>query len=110
MRDVAVVGGKNASSGELIRSLAASGIRVPQGFAISAEAYREIITSNKLDEPITRTLAAYRNSEIRLSAAGAAIRELIARAALPAELVAGIGSAYRALAGSIGQDDPAVAV
>ena len=110
MRDVARVGGKNASSGELIRGLGARGIRVPQGFAVSAEAYRDLIAANKLHEPISRTLEAYRNAEIGLSAAGATIRDLIEKASLPAELETDIRAAYRALATTVGQADPPVAV
>src|SRR6185312_8929665 len=56
---IALVGGKNASSGELIGKLAAWNIRVPQGFAVSAEGYRDLLQGSKLYEPIARTLAAY---------------------------------------------------
>ena len=110
MDKVALVGGKNASSGEMIRSLGAQGIRVPQGFAVSAEGYRDLIASNKLHEPIGRTLAAYKKSEIGLSGAGATIRELIGKAPLPPALASAIREAYRALAASIGEESPAVAV
>lgn len=107
---IALVGGKNASSGELIRKLAACGIRVPQGFAISAEGYRDLLAAEKLYEPIARTLEAFRHSEIGLSAAGATIRELIGRAPLPPALACAIRDSYRALAKSIGRENPAVAV
>ena len=110
MRDVALVGGKNASLGELIRTLGTSGIRVPQGFAVSAEGYRDHLAGSNLREPISRALAAYRRAEIGLSAAGATIRELVGNAALPRELELEIRSTYRALAASIGQHNPPVAV
>ncbi|HLO20798.1 MAG TPA: PEP/pyruvate-binding domain-containing protein, partial [Sphingomicrobium sp.] len=48
LHEVKVVGGKNASSGELIRNLSKAGIRVPQGFAVSAEAYRCLLSANQL--------------------------------------------------------------
>jgi len=107
---IALVGGKNASSGELIGKLAAWNIRVPQGFAVSAEGYRDLLQGSKLYEPIARTLAAYRHSKIGLSAAGATIRELIGSAPLPAALECAIRDAYRALAESIASENPAVAV
>lgn len=110
MRDVASVGGKNASSGELIRTLTKDGIRVPDGFAVSAEGYRDLITSNQLSELISRALAAYRNSEINLHEAGEVIRDLIANASLSAELSSAIRQAYRELEARIGKDNPAVAV
>jgi pyruvate,water dikinase len=110
MREVALVGGKNASSGELIRALATVGIRVPQGFAISAQGYRDLLLVNKLQEPMARPLAALKRGETSLSAAGASIREIIANATLPAELSSAVIGAYRELGAKIGRPDPAVAV
>jgi pyruvate,water dikinase len=107
---IALVGGKNASSGELIRTLGSSGIRVPQGFAVSAAGYRDLIEANRLREPIGRTLDAYRTREISLSEAGDIVRDLVGNARLPAALEAGIRGAYRRLAAIAGVADPAVAV
>lgn len=110
IKDVGLVGGKNASSGELIRNLTSCGIRVPDGFAISSEAYREVLATNELDELIGRTLRAYRNSEISLSECGELVRDLIRNARLPAELASAVRAAYRELAIAVGHDNPAVAV
>lgn len=110
MADVALVGGKNASSGELIRNLAKEGIRVPTGFAVSAAGYRDLISSNELAEPMERTLGAYGKSEIGLPEAGRVVRDLIGNAPLPPELSSAILSAYRELGRTIGEADPAVAV
>lgn len=110
MKDVALVGGKNASSGELIRNLASDGIRVPGGFAITADGYRDLITANELHDLIGQTLRVYGNSEISLSEAGDVIRDLIAHARLPAELATAIRTAYRELGTTIGKPNPAVAV
>ena len=52
MGDVPAVGGKNASLGELTRSLLSSGVRVPEGFATTASAYRAYVAANGLEEPI----------------------------------------------------------
>ncbi len=110
MHDVATVGGKNASSGELVRELASQGISVPNGFAVSAEAYRDLLAANKLEEPIRSALAEYRKSETALSAVGATIRKLIGRSPLPEALSLAICDAYRQLAADVGQANPAVAV
>ena len=110
MDDVALVGGKNASSGELIRNLGAHGIRVPRGFAVTAAGYRDLLTGNELDEPIGRLVASYRNSETSLSGTGEAIRDLIGKASLPAALESAIRAAYRKLGDAVGQPNPAVSV
>ncbi|HYX46424.1 MAG TPA: phosphoenolpyruvate synthase, partial [Sphingomicrobium sp.] len=110
MKDVALVGGKNASSGELIRNLGSCGIRVPDGFAISAQAYRDVLAANKLEALISRTLRAYRSSEISLPEAGDIIRDLLGNAHLPRDLVAAVLSAYQELGRKIGGANPAVAV
>ena len=55
--DVARVGGKNASLGEMINNLTASNVKVPGGFATTADAYREFLAANDLDEKIAAKLA-----------------------------------------------------
>ncbi|GAA3908585.1 phosphoenolpyruvate synthase [Sphingomonas limnosediminicola] len=110
MGEVPLVGGKNASSGELIRALSTVGIRVPRGFAVSAAGYRDLISANKLRDPIARALSALRKSETSLSAAGARIRELVGNATIPTDLAADILSAYRKLGAATGEANPAVAV
>jgi pyruvate,water dikinase len=54
--DVAIVGGKNASLVEMINSLSAAGVKVPGGFATTAQAYREFLSDNGLDIKICRGL------------------------------------------------------
>ena len=56
MSDVEIVGGKNASLGEMITQLSASGVRVPDGFATTAEAFRDFLSYNGLDKKINETL------------------------------------------------------
>src|ERR671922_2368583 len=68
--DVARVGGKNASLGELIRALGPAGIRVPPGFATTAHAYRELLALNDLTAPIEATLARFKAGKMTLAAAG----------------------------------------
>ena len=110
MHEVPLVGGKNASSGELIRTLSTVGIRVPQGFAVSAQGYRDLLSNNRLQEPIAHAVGALKKGEATLSGAGASIREIIGNAVLPTDLAADILSAYRELGAAIGKDNPAVAV
>ncbi len=110
MDEVALVGGKNASSGEMIRTLSGFGIRVPDGFAVSADAYRDLVAENGLDVPISRALAAYRKGETRLSQAGETLRKLVGNAALPVALSNAIRAAYRELGAALGHPAPAVAV
>ena len=108
--DVALVGGKNASSGELIRNLAGKGIRIPDGFAVSAQGYRDLIAGNGLAELIRRPLEAYHTSKISLSEAGEIVRGLVLNAPLPGDLSSAICAAYRELGATAGHADLAVAV
>src|SRR5262252_4428925 len=78
MHDVERVGGKNASLGEMIGSLAALGVRVPGGFATTAQAYREFLAQGGLDVRIRTELAALDVDDVvKLAAAGARIRQWI---------------------------------
>lgn len=108
--DVALVGGKNASLGEMISKLGPSGIRVPQGFAVTSRGYLALLAQNKLEPLIVRTLAGYRSGQVSLAEAGDVLRDLIANASLPEELEQAIVGAYRDLAKAIGEPKPAVAV
>lgn len=108
--DVGRVGGKNASLGEMIQHLQTVGIRVPDGFATTAQAYWHFLDKNGLREPIAEKLAQFTNNQATLEKTGAAIRRLIRKAALPDDLSQAIISAYRKLASDRGKKKPAVAV
>ena len=98
LADLADVGGKNASLGELIRELAAAGVRVPSGFATTAAAYRHLIASGGLAERLHAILDGLDGNDIAaLQAAGAAARALLLSTPLPADLEQAILAAYRAL-------------
>ncbi|MGB5098522.1 MAG: PEP/pyruvate-binding domain-containing protein, partial [Porticoccaceae bacterium] len=77
--DVAQVGGKNASLGEMLSQLSASGIAVPPGFATTADAYRLFLTASGLDRLIGDAMAAARAAEVSLGAAAADIRAAFER-------------------------------
>src|SRR5216683_7979517 len=72
--DVGLVGGKNASLGELIRSLSPLGVRVPDGFAVTAEAYRHFLREAGVEEPVRQLIGGLRRDEAR-----AAYRQLSGR-------------------------------
>jgi pyruvate,water dikinase len=100
IEDVPLVGGKNASLGEMVRELAGKGVKVPDGFAITAEAYRHFIGQAGLDERIRATLADLDTHDMaNLSQRGQDVRQLILGASLPADLQELIGAAYRRLQG-----------
>ncbi len=108
--DTAVVGGKNASLGEMIRALAGVGIRVPGGFATTADAYRQFIEHNDLHEEIGQTTAGLDADRGNLADVGERIRGLIREAALPSDLAEAIREAYRRLCKQTGREDLDVAV
>jgi pyruvate,water dikinase len=100
LTDVHRVGGKNASLGEMVRHLAHAGVRVPDGFATTAQAYQQFLQENGLTERIRTILARTDPSDVRaLAATGAEIRELIVQAPFPPVLEAEIRQAYYTLAG-----------
>src|SRR5215472_6286222 len=109
MSDVERVGGKNASLGEMIGQLAASGIRVPGGFATTAEAYREFLSADGLATRIEHALSGLDVDNIKaLTKAGADIRGWIATAELPRALTDEVKTAYAQLTKDV--PDAAVAV
>ena len=110
LEDVAEVGGKNASSGEMLRALSGMGIRVPGGFATTAAAYRRFLDSAQLVQPVQAAIDAYHRGETLLAETGSAIRGLILETDLPSELSNGVLEAYRLLGEQGGSADPAVAV
>jgi pyruvate,water dikinase len=110
MGDVAIVGGKNASLGELIGTLGAQAIRVPDGFATTADAYRLHISSNGIEPRIRGLLASLHAGEKSLRDAGAEIRTLILAGTLPPPVEQQLRDAYCELGRKTGRTNPAVAV
>ncbi|MQS07704.1 phosphoenolpyruvate synthase [Streptomyces alkaliphilus] len=107
--DVPEVGGKNASLGELTRSLTPYGIRVPPGFATTARAHTDLLDAAHLRPRVEEHLATLRDGR-DLAPVGRAIRDLILRSPLPEELADAIKAAYRELGRRTGTTDPDVAV
>ncbi|MEY3201870.1 MAG: Phosphoenolpyruvate synthase [Pseudomonadota bacterium] len=99
MTDVESVGGKNASLGEMISQLSASGVRVPGGFATTAQAYREFLAHQGLSARIHAALEALDIEDVTaLAKTGAMIRQWIIETPFPAELEAEIRAAYSGIA------------
>jgi pyruvate, water dikinase len=106
-----IVGGKNANLGVLISDLAEAGVRVPDGFAITADAFREHLAEAGIAEEIHATLDALDLRDVAaLARAGAQIRAQIARATLPLAIAAEIREAYAALSRQYGEPATDVAV
>lgn len=110
INDVSLVGGKNASLGEMYRELSSFGVKVPNGFATTADGYRHYIESNQLHNKISTALANLDiNDTQALAVTGAKIRQWISHATMPEDLAADIRNAYQNLAAEYG-DSPDVAV
>ena len=108
--DVAEVGGKNASLGEMSQALAKAGVRVPEGFATTAELYRWHLRAGELETPLRRAIAVLQRGDATLRDTGAAIRLLILNSEIPPAAAAEISAAYDELAERLSLADPAVAV
>ena len=109
--DVARVGGKNASLGEMLRQLQDEGIRVPAGFATTAEGYREFLRHNDLDDGIRDYVDAFKSGERSLTEAGKAIRRLIVhQTTFPSAMEDAIRRAYRTLGERYNRQEVDVAV
>ncbi|HRF58226.1 MAG TPA: PEP/pyruvate-binding domain-containing protein, partial [Campylobacterales bacterium] len=109
--DVSLVGGKNASLGEMYQLLVPKGIKVPNGFAITSEAYWALLDSENLREPIKQLLADVDATDIDVVRARAQkIRDMIFGTPLPKELKQEIIDAYHALSKEYGMEEADVAV
>ncbi|UXD87459.1 phosphoenolpyruvate synthase [Thalassolituus hydrocarboniclasticus] len=98
MGDVERVGGKNASLGEMISNLTSAGVSVPNGFATTADAYREFLSYEGLDSRIQQALDDLNVDDIRaLTETGAKIRNWILDAPLPPQLEADVRTAFAKL-------------
>lgn len=107
--DVPRVGGKNAALGEMVRELLPLGVRVPNGFAVTAEAYNYFLDATNLRVRINDTLAGLDTHDMRdLQARGRAVRDMILAEQLPADLKTAVATAYKDLVDLEGAEDVAV--
>lgn len=104
IKDIALVGGKNASLGELIQTLKPKGINIPEGFAVTSIAYWDFIYSNKLKEAIDSVLSKLdKKNFLNLETISATIHEMIIESKLPQETVTGIKLAYKKMCDEYGE-------
>ena len=108
--DVAIVGGKNSSLGEMLQTLGGAGIKVPPGFATTSAAYRKFLSENAFGEVLRTELARLADGRATLAQVGAKIRETIAGGTWPTDLEDDIRAAYRELGKRTGHAEPSVAV
>jgi pyruvate,water dikinase len=105
INDIAEVGGKNASLGEMFVHLNPTGVHVPDGFAITVSAYHYFIKYNKLEEELSKLMTELnQETYANLVTIGAEAREAIMNAYLPADLQADIINAYNSLFNDIQQE------
>jgi pyruvate,water dikinase len=110
-KDVPLVGGKNASLGEMIRELSSKGINIPDGFALTTEAYWYFLRENKIEEKLKEIFEKFRSQNIKnLQETGEEARSLILKAKLPEDLKKEIIGAYNTLSQNYNQDNVEVAV
>lgn len=95
LADLPQVGGKNSSLGEMVNALASVGVKVPDGFAVTAEGYRHFLRENQLTERIDEAIRGLDPERLdQLEGVGSLIRQWIRSAEMPADLAAQIRAAY----------------
>jgi pyruvate,water dikinase len=105
IEDVPTVGGKNASLGEMYRELTTRGIKIPNGFAVTAEAYWHALESAGILAELKQTMAGLDKTDVAdLAVRGKRARELILRAGIPEDVWAEIKAAYASLCDQYGPD------
>ena len=111
LSDLELVGGKNASLGEMIQNLTKLGINIPGGFALTVEAYWEFINHNKLDKKIKRLIKRRKKDDlVSLNKTGLEIRQLIRNGKWPRQVKEEIRTNYTLLSKKYGSDITDVAV
>ena len=106
IEDIPLVGGKNASLGEMYQELTAGGVKIPNGFATTSEAYWHLLQAAGILEPLKNTLAGLdKKSPVKeLAEKGKKARELILGARIPEDLWSQIEAAYDRLSAQYGKD------
>jgi len=101
MSDVEIVGGKNSSLGEMFSNLSSKGIRVPDGFATTAFAFRIFLTYNNLNEPLQNLFKQINRTDYsNLDEISRQVRAITAAATMPADIAKEILQAYHELCGN----------
>jgi pyruvate,water dikinase len=105
IEDVPLVGGKNASLGEMYQKLTSKGVEVPHGFAITAQAYKHLIKTAGIEEAVKEALAGLDTNDLRnLQERGEKVRDIIRHADFPDDLRQEILSSYKKMVDEYGPD------
>jgi pyruvate,water dikinase len=105
IEDVPQVGGKNASLGEMYRELTGKGVKIPNGFAVTAEGYRHMISAGGIREKMEKALEGVNKENVQdLAARGKKVRNMILDAGIPDDLWEEIKAAYDRLCEEYGED------
>jgi len=111
LSDIAKVGGKNASLGEMLRHLTAKGIRVPEGFAITTNAFREFVEHNHLKKKIEAILHGFDpDNPAQVAERGAKVRAVFLEAEFPDDLKREVAFGYWELGRRLNMEAPSVAI
>ena len=111
INDILLVGGKNASLGEMYQALRPLGVRIPEGFVVTAEAFSLLLKEKKIEETLYQRLDALDTSDVgQLEKTGREVRELIRSAGLPSDISTAIRNAYAQLCTLVGVEEVSVAV
>ncbi len=110
VKDIAIVGGKNASLGEMLTNLKTENINVPNGFATTAFSYWKFLEFNNLKEKIKFILDQWKNKKISLQKTGKSIRKLIVNSSFPKEIEDSIIQSYKKLSVMYKKQDVDVAI
>lgn len=111
LTDLPIVGGKNASLGEMIQHLSEAGVKVPGGFATTSQAFRDFLSQNGMDKHIYGLLADLDVDDVQaLLRVGKQIRDMIIEASFTSSFIEEIKNAYAQMAQDIGRNDFSVAV
>jgi len=111
LKDINLVGGKNASLGEMIQNIESMGIKVPNGFAVTTNAYRDFIDFNGLQEQVVNLVSGLDDGNLpELRRVGAEVRQLIRNGIFPPKIKEEIRERYMQLSESYGQKMIDVAV
>ncbi|MGD9963434.1 MAG: phosphoenolpyruvate synthase, partial [Thermoplasmata archaeon] len=111
LQDIAKVGGKNASLGEMLRHLTSNGIRVPEGFAITTKAFMEFVAASDLEDKVKSILEGIDpDSAADVAPRGKAVRRAFLDAEFPADVRREIEYGYWELGRRLGVENPSVAI
>jgi pyruvate,water dikinase len=110
-KDIPLVGGKNASLGEMFKNLAKKGVEVPNGFAVTVTAYKHFVKHNGIEDKLKEILTGLNTHDIKnLQTRGEKIRALFINGTFPQDLDKKIRKEYKKLGESLGVENPDVAI